>query len=157
MNERIIVVPIVQKGEYVLLGKKASGPAAYVGPWVIPGGGIEDYERGKKLVLEKKYLDTYFKGELLRELGEEARGLKIKTDTIRCTPALAKGILREDTRIKDGKETHMIFLEYLCDYESGEATPGDDMGQLAWFKKSELKTLQLMELTTKLFKELGWI
>ena len=61
------------------------------------------------------------------------------------------------TKNKHGEDTHYIFLEYLCEFESGDPKPADDIAELQWVAKENLKDTSVTAPSIKMYKELGWI
>jgi ADP-ribose pyrophosphatase YjhB (NUDIX family) len=158
MNTRIIVVGIVCKGGEVLLGKKDKGQPPYPDVWHTIGGGVNNLEKGFKLLKKKEYDNSYFHSELLRELSEEAPNLRVDAESVECIIPKYRNLLREDTTAgKDNKPVWMIFLEYLCRYQSGDIKPGSDIVHLKWVKKKDLKKESLTPPSKEMYKELGWM
>ncbi len=155
MEKRIIVVGIVTDVDKVLLGKKAKGRPPYPDVWHTIGGGVEDVSRAENLIKAGKYDDPYLHEELGREIREES-GIEIKNIRNICPKFRNKP--REDiTMGKHGKDTHFIFLEYLCELDSGEPKPADDIAELQWVKRCDLDKVKLTLPSTQMYKELGWI
>lgn len=155
MNKRVIVAGIICRGEEILLGKKTKGQLPYPDVWHILGGGVKDQERAKLLLEHQRYNDFYFCAELRREIEEEASikifNLRNICPDYRATPREAV------TPNKNGEETHYTFLEYLCEYESGTPTPGDDIAELLWLPISKLAEIQITEPSQEMYRELGWL
>jgi len=156
MHERIIVAGIIQKDNYVLFGKKLKDRPPYPNVWHIPGGGIDDdFAFAKKLITEKKFENKLFHEELKREIKEET-GLEIKN--IKCViPEYRENSREMETENKHGEMTHYYFLEYLCEYENGDPKPNDDLVELKWVQKNEIKDLVLTIPGQELFRELKLI
>ena len=136
MKSRVIVVGLIRKGNQVLLGQKPPGKGPYPNTWHIPGGGIE---------LEKENAEE----AILREIKEETN-LNIKN--------LKK--IAWDTDIepnKHGELTYYIFLQYSCDYESGELLPGDDIYHLEWVDVKSISGYNLNKPTKILFEKIGFL
>lgn len=158
MKTRIIVAGIIHNKDKVLLGKKDKGRPPYPNVWHTIGGGINDFEKGIKLIEEQDYDNPYFHEELIRELDEEAPNLKIDIEKIKCIIPEFRQTYREDTTIgKDGNPLHMIFLEYFCEYKDGDTTAADDIVKLKWFKKEDLKNTKLTLPSQEMYKELKWL
>jgi len=58
---------------------------------------------------------------------------------------------------KHGEMTHYLFLTYLAKYKSGIIKPGDDVNELRWFTKKELKSIKISRPSVIIFKSLSWI
>jgi 8-oxo-dGTP pyrophosphatase MutT (NUDIX family) len=156
-NNRIIVCGVVCNNEKVLLGRKAKGAPPYPDLWHTPGGGVKDFNKAKDLLLHKKYNDNYFLKELEREIKEETN-IKIK-NLINICPRYRENPREAVTNDKNGIETHYVFLEYLCDLDSNnkDIKPGDDIAELQWVKKTDLKKIKLTPPSFKMYEELGWL
>lgn len=135
MQSRIIVAAIIEKDGKFLLGQKPKNIGPYPNTWHLLGGGIK---------LEEESLEE----ALQREITEEA-GVKIEN--------IEKISFDEDYEPnKNGEMTHYIFLTFKAKCTE-EPTPSDDIEELQWFKKEELKDIVLTRPSEKLFKELGYI
>lgn len=155
MNTRYIVAGIVQKGDQVILGKKAKGRAPYPDVWHTPGGGTEDPQLSEQLITKEDYDNPYFHQELQRELREE---LGVEVTNIHCIVPRYRTTLREgNTPNKDGEPTHYYFLEYLCDYASGQLKPAADLAEAQWVNKTDLKGVNLTPPSQEMYRELGWL
>jgi len=157
METRVIVSAIIQKGDYILLGKKAKGRPPYPDVWHLLGGGVEDefQRQAIELIEQGDYNNMLFIKNLEREVWEESR-IEIKSiqnicPKYRTTPRETK------TNNKYGVLTHYIFLEYLCEYKSGKPTPNDDIKEVKWVDKRNLPNVQVTKPSHEMYKELGWI
>lgn len=136
MKARVIVVGLIEKEGKFLLGKKSKDVGPYPNTWHIPGGGVN---------LEEESLEN----ALRREIMEEA---SIEIEEIRRI-----GFDEDDEPDKHGEMTHYIFLAFRAKYKSGEVKPGDDMDELSWIDRDELKNLNLNKPSKKLLKSLNLI
>ncbi len=135
MKTRIVVTAIIKKEDKYLFGRKPKDVHPYPNTWNLLGGGMHLGEED----LEKA---------LRREIREEA-GIEITN--------IKKVTFNEDTSTnKLHEETAYIFLIFVVQYLSGELKAGDDIMELQWFTKEELKNIALNEPTKKLFKEIGF-
>jgi hypothetical protein len=119
------------------------------------GGGVNDVVRGQKLLATKSYDDQYFHEELAREMREES-SLEI-TNIVNICPRFRATPREATTNNKHGIPTHYIFLEYLCEFAAGTATPGDDIAQLQWVDKDTLFEVSLTPPSYEMYRELGFI
>ncbi len=127
---------IIERDGKYLMGKKPKGRGPYMGTWHLLGGGINLGEESPEEAIK-------------REIWEEAR-IKIKN--------IEKITFSEDiTKNHEGDEIQYIFLTHRAQYDSGELKPGDDIAELKWFNRDELKKIPLNPPTVRLFKELGWL
>jgi len=157
MEKRIIVCGIICNGDKILLGKKAKGIPPYPDVWHTLGGGVKDIEKTEQLLLGEEYNNEYFLKELKRELKEEAK-IKIN-NPINICPKYRKNPREAVTENKYGITTQYIFLEYLCDIDlsGGNSKPGDDIAELQWVERKNLKKVKLTPPSQEMYKELGWI
>lgn len=155
MKVRYIVAGVVQKDDSIALGKKAKGQPPYPDVWHTPGGGTEDLEKSRLPFNKGDFDNHYFHEELAREMHEEL-GVEIKN--VKCiVPKYRQNPREAETANKHGEMTHYYFLEYLCDYGSGELQADDDLAEARWVKKSELSSYSLTPPSQKMYKELGWL
>lgn len=157
MEKRIIVCGIVCNNNEVLLGRKSKGRPPYPDVWHTLGGGVSDNDKATQLLDARCYDDLYFHDELRRELKEEA-GIKI-LDPRNICPKYRDKPREAVTKNKHGIETCYTFLEFLCnlDPRGGIGQPGDDIVELQWIKKENLKKVQLTSPSQKMYQELGWL
>ena len=135
MKSAIIVSAIIQKGNKYLLGQKLKDTGPYPNCWLIIGG---------RAYVEKERLEESLRREIKEEANIEVKDIK-------------QVYFDEDYRNRKGEMTHLIFLTYLVQYKSGVEKPGDDIVQLQWFSKKDLKVIKIAPPSTKLYKHLGWI
>jgi ADP-ribose pyrophosphatase YjhB (NUDIX family) len=136
MHNRVIVSAIIEKDGTYLMGKKPKGKGPYPDTWHLLGGGMN---------LGQESSDDAVK----REIWEEA-GIKITN--------LKRVFFNDDmAKDKNGDDIHYVFLIYSAEYESGDPRPMDDIAQLKWFRKDEIKNIALNPPSVLLFQELGWL
>ncbi len=136
MNIRIVSGILIEKDGAFLFGKKRKDVGPYPNTWVMIGGGIR---MDRESIIEGA----------LREVEEEC-GLKISN--------LERLSFDEDYEPdKNGEMTHYLFIVFTAKYISGTPKAGDDVVELKWIKKNELKKYPLSRPSIKLFKELNWI
>lgn len=155
MLERYIVAAVVQDGDKFILGKKAKGRPPYPDVWHTPGGGVDDFEKAKDLYEKGDYDNGFLHEELQREIREEL-GVEIENiqnivPKYRSRPRVA------EIENKHGEMTRHYFLEYLCDYSSGEMKPNDDLVEAKWVTKDDLTNISLTPPSQEMYKELGWL
>ncbi|MBF8249711.1 MAG: hypothetical protein HW400_312 [Candidatus Levybacteria bacterium] len=136
MKSRIIVVGLIEKDGTVLLGKKFGNIGPYPNTWHNPGGGIN---------LDEESLKEALRREIKEEAGIEIQDIE------------QLGFDEDNEPDKHGEMTHYIFLDFKAKWLSGEINAGDDMKELKWIKKEELKKLNLNKPAQKLFKKLKFI
>ena len=131
MKSRLIVSAIIEyKGKY-LLGRKPKDIGPYPNTWHTIGGGVDP---------EQESIEE----GLRREVREEA-GIEI-TDLRRLT-------FDEDyTTDKKGQPVHYVFITYNAKALSNDVIAGDDIEQLRWFTKSEIKKLDMPKPSQNILK-----
>lgn len=134
MKSRLVVSAIFKKGDQYLFGKKQKDVAPYPNAWHLLGGGVN---------LEEENLEEAIRREVKEEAGIELGKLKRVSFDEDYEPN------------KHGEMTHYVFLVFESEYKSGELNAKDDIEELKWFHKSELKNIPLTRPSIKLFKELG--
>jgi len=136
MECRVIATAIIEHNGRLLLGQKPKDVGPYPNTWHLLGGGIK--------LGEESIIDA-----LKREIMEEAC---IEIFDIERIP------FDEDYEPnKHGEMTHYIFLVYRAKARTDKVIPADDIHELRWFDKKELKKIALTRPSIKLFKELGYI
>ena len=115
MKQRLIVCALISKNEQFLFIKQNKKGGAYPDTLHIPGGGIE---------LGEDIVDA-----LKREIREEV-AIEVKV----ITPF----DFYYDTIYYKGEMTQLIFLRFLCDYDSGEVKAGSDAKEFFWIKKEDV-------------------
>ena len=89
---------------------------------------------------------------------EEALKREIREETgIEIQNIEQLGFDEDNEPDKHGEMTHYIFLDFRTEWLSGEITAGDDMKELKWVKKDELKNLFFNRPAKKLLKKLNFI
>lgn len=136
MKYRIIVSAIIEKEGSYLFGKKPKDVGPYPNTYHLLGGGIDP--ENESLVVG-----------LQREIKEEAG--------ITLTDITPFSFAEADSVNKLGEDVHYFFHVFLTKYDSGELTPGDDIGELIWVKKEDIKKIPLPEPSQKVFTQLGFL
>lgn len=136
MKSRIIAVGLIEKDGDFLLGKKSGNVGPYPNTWHNPGGGVN---------LGEESLEEALRREIKEEAGIEIQNIE------------QLGFDEDKEPDKNGEMTHYIFLDFKARWLSGEIIAGDDMNELMWIKKDELKNLNLNRPAQKFFKKLNLI
>ncbi len=135
MKYRVIVSAIIEKEGKYLFGKKPKDVGPYPNTCHLLGGGVNPEEESLEEALR-------------REIREEA-GITLKNiERLSFDEGYAQN--------KYGEDVHYLFHVYKAEYESGEVTPGDDIAELMWLSKEDIKTAPFPTPSEKLFTELGW-
>lgn len=127
---QIGVGAVVFKDNKILLVKRKNPPAK--NQWAIPGGRLQ--------------LGETLREACQREILEET-GINIKVGELIYTFEVIE-------RRADGQILfHYVILDFLADYLSGTAIPGDDAIEVGWFSPQDIKSLDINPYTKKLLKE----
>lgn len=136
MKSRLIVAAIIENDGKYLLGQKPQNIGPYPNTWHLLGGGVE---------LDEESLTDAVKREIQEEAGLELTNIE-------------RASFDEDYEPnKHGEMVHYVFLVYKATALSQDARPKDDIVELKWFTKEELRSLSLTRPSIKLFRELGWL
>jgi len=136
MKSRLIVAAIVKKDDKYLLGMKPDNTPPYPNTWHLLGGGVN---------LDEENLEEAIRREVREEAGIELGEVRRVSFDEDYEPN------------KHGENTHYVFLVYEGEYKSGDLKAADDIHELKWFTRNELKEIPLTRPSIKLFKELGII
>lgn len=136
MKSRIIVVGLIKKDGKILLGQKPPGKGPYPDTWHLPGGGVN---------LEEENCEDAITREITEETGLQVKNIsKVAWDTD----------IEPD---KNGEETYYIFLQFICEHESGQLIAGDDMHHFEWIDINSLSNYNLNKPTKVLLEKLDYI
>ena len=136
MKTTVLVIGVIKKGDQVLLRKKPDGSPPYKETWYLFGGTLDSEHQNPE--------------EAIISSVKKLTGIDIKVtqplswDT-ECKPDL------------EGTDAFYIYLDCLCEYVSGELTPGPGIEKLEWVHVSDLKTYDLVPPSVKLFQKLGYL
>jgi len=134
MKTRVIVTTLIERNGKILLGQKPKDIGPYPNTWHLPGGGVN--------------LETESLVEAVSREVKEETGLDIEK--------LERLSFDEDYEPdKYGEMTHYVFLVYKVRPKTTTANAADDIIELQWFKKTELKNIPLTRPSIKFFKEIG--
>lgn len=106
---------VVFRGDEVLLIKRGKKP--FLGSWSIPGGGLNHGEALREAAMR----------EVLEETGVEIDILAL-IDVFEALP-------RETT--EDGPLRHMLLIDFVAEWITGEPQAGDDAVEAAFFPFEE--------------------
>lgn len=155
MESSYIVRGIVQKGDCIVLGRKAKGRPPHPDAWHLPGGGVEDAEKAAKLFRRGDYDNAYFHEEVQREIRAK---LSIEVKNIRClAPQYLDEPLEDEMPDEKGELTHYYSLQYICDYAGGELKAGDGLAGGKWIKRADLYKYALAPPDQAALRALGWL
>ena len=115
---------IIIEDNSVVLVKRGHAPLQ--GKWSIPGGVLEIGETLRKAVV--------------REVLEET-GLAVE-------PGELLGVFERVIADDQGKmRYHYVLIDFLCQRVAGELAAGDDADEVRWFRREELRGLELARET----------
>lgn len=122
MNSRVVVTAYIEQDGKVLLVKKKAGVGPYPDTWHLPGGGVN---------LGDESIDDAIKREVKEETGLDVKNIE-------------RIVFDEDFEPdKNSEMTHYIFLIYKMTANSFKAIAADDIVELKWVDRKELKDLPL--------------
>jgi len=136
MKTRIIVAAVIEEKGKILLGQKSKNRGPYPNTWHLPGGGVD---------LEIETLEEAMIREIKEETGLEVE--KLERD----------GFDEDYENDKHGELTHYVFLRFNVKVKDKKVKANDDLVELKWFKKEELKSTDLARPLVKHLKEKGII
>jgi ADP-ribose pyrophosphatase YjhB (NUDIX family) len=120
---------VVFKGAEVLLVRRGQEPARDC--WSLPGGLVE--------------LGETLAAAIVRELAEET-GLTV---TLLGIAAVAERIFPDP----DGRIAyHYVLVDYLCDYQAGELSPGSDITAARFVSLGDLADFDLPPFTAEVIR-----
>lgn len=135
MQTKVLIVAVVRKGNAVLMRKKPDGSSPYKETWYLFGA-----EATPNCVP-----DEVLKEHIQRQAGVTVKvGQKFSWDT-------------ETKHDLDGIEKFFVYLDAICEYESGELTLSPGIEKLEWVEISDLKKYDLVPPSVELFKKLGYL
>lgn len=134
MKTRIIVCAVIEKDGKFLFWRKPENVWPYPNIWHLIWGGVEEWESLQEAIL--------------REIQEEAN--------IACKIQTTLSFDEDITQNKHGEDVHYIFLSFLVKYHSGDMRADDDIKELHWFSKQEIKELPLNLPTQRLFQKINF-
>jgi len=135
METKVLIIGIVKKDGAILMRKKPDGSAPYKETWYIFGA----------TATPNVPADDAIKAEVFQKSGINVS---------------VKNKLSWDTEIKhdlDGVEKFFIYLDVICEYESGELTLSDGIEKLEWIKIEDLGNYDIVPPSRILFKKLGYL
>ena len=136
MNFRLIVSCVIEKDGKLLFGRKPPGIGPYADTWHLIGGGVNPLEES---------LEEAVKREIKEETGIEVQNIR------------KIGFDEDTTTDKHNQAIKYIFLYFHVEYRSGDLAPHDDISELKWVEKANLRSMQLNKPSIKVFKQLGWL
>lgn len=136
MKKTVLVIGIIKDGNRILLRKKPDGSPPYKETWYLFGGELN--------------ADNQDPEGVLRSTLRKQAGIDIK-------PVERLGWDTETKPDRDGNTTFYIYLDYLCEYTSGELVPAEGIEKLEWVPIEQLSNYDLVPPSRKLFKKIGYL
>lgn len=136
MKTTILVIGVIKNNDTVLLRKKPDGSLPYKETWYLFGGELNTDNQNPEEVL---------KATLRKQIG------------IEINPVKRLGWDTESKPDHDGETAYYVYLDYLCEYVSGDLIPGEGIERLEWVPISELENYDLVPPAKKLFAKLGYL
>ena len=135
METKVLIVGIVKKDGAILMRKKPDGSAPYKETWYVFGA----------VATPNVPADDAIRSEIFQKSGINVS---------------VKNKLSWDTEIKhdlDGVEKFFVYLDVICEYESGELTLSEGIEKLEWIKIEDLSNYDIVPPSRILFKKLGYL
>ncbi len=131
---RVGVGAVIIRDGLVLLVKRGHEPGK--GLWAIPGGAVEPGET----------LQAAAEREILEETG-----LVIHAGE----PIFAFDIIEKDNT--GALKFHYVVVDLIAEYISGEPVAADDAENARWLAPQDLTSLDVVPVTLKLLKKIGFL
>ena len=131
-----MIIGVVKKGNSILLRKKPEGSPPYKETWYLFGGELDLANPNPEKVL---------KTALKKQAGIE----------IKITHRV--GWDMETKPNHKGNMTFYIYLDYLCEYVSGELVPEQGIEKLEWIPIRKLFNYDLVPPSRTLLQEIGYL
>lgn len=136
MKTTILIIGVIKNGDKILLRKKLDGSPPYKETWYIFGAELNAENQNPE--------------EVLKAILKKQTGIEIK-------PTERLGWDTETKPNHDGEITFYVYLDYLCEYVSGDLVPAEGIEKLEWASISELGNYDLVPPSRKLFTKLGYL
>lgn len=135
MQTKVLIVAVIKRGNTVLMRKKPDGSPPYRQTW---------YLFGAEAVPDKSP-DEALKEHIRNQTGIEITiGKKFSWDS-------------EVKNDLDGIEKFFVYLDVICEYESGELIPAPGIEKLEWVSEAKLGEYDVVPPSAEVFKKLGYI
>lgn len=135
METKVLIVAVVEKDGAILMRKKPAGSSPYKETWYI-------FCAEAKSDISP---DDSVKAEVLGKAG---------------ITISVKNKISWDTEVKkdlDGVTKFFVYLDVMCQYESGELRPGEGIEKLEWVRPENLDEYDIVPPSRILFEKLGYI
>ena len=135
METKVLIVAVVEKDGAILMRKKPAGSPPYKETWYIFGAEAKSDTSPDDLV----------KAEVFGKAG---------------VLVTVKNKISWDTEVKkdlDGITKFFVYLDVMCEYESGELRAGEGIEQLEWVRPENLDEYDIVPPSRILFEKLGYI
>ena len=135
MQDKQVIVAIIENGSKILLRKKPNGSPPYKETWYLLGTEAVVGEDINKTITNYLKNEVGIEVELVREIGKDE---EIKQD-------------------HDGKTKRFIYTDILWKYKNGEPILPMGTEKIEWVEKEKLKSYDLVPPSVALFKKIGYI
>jgi len=115
---------LIFRGDEILMAQRGKQPL--IGWWSLPGGAVETGER----------LTDAIRREVLEETG-------LEIDPVELFEVFER-IMRDG---EGAAEYHYVLIDYLCEITGGKEQPGDDVSNVEWVRRGDLKNYTITEGT----------
>lgn len=135
MPTKVLIIAIIKKGNTVLMRKKPDGSPPYKQTWYLFGAEATADQSPNEALKE----------HVRRQTGIEITiGKKFSWDS-------------EVKNDLDGIEKFFVYLDVLCEYESGELTLSPGIEKLEWVEISNLSEYDIVPPSVEVFKKLDYL
>lgn len=125
----VVVSGIIHKDGKILIIRRHKGEIAFPEKWEFPGGKVENKDSCRST--------------LIREIAEET-SLKVKDNNI---------IYLGDYEFTRPDGFHVIGIDFLCEYKSGDVVISKDHTDFAWVTSKEAEKYDLIDGILERIKE----
>ncbi len=132
---KVLIIAVIKKGETILLRKKPEGAPPYKETWYLFGAELEP---GVSLEDSLNKLLQHQTGIQIRVVEQASWDTEVKNDL-------------------DDVLKQFVYLDVICEYVSGELTPGPGIERLEWASVDRLSEYDLVPPSRILFKKLGYL
>ena len=135
MQTKVLIVGVVEKDGAILMRKKPKGSPPYDETWYIFGATATP---------------DFSPDEAIKQEVREKAGVEI----------VVKNKISWDTEVKydlDGIEKFFVYLDVLCEYQSGELMLAAGIEKLEWVKLEDLHNYDIVPPSRVLFEKLGYL
>lgn len=135
MQTKVLIVGVVEKDDAILMRKKPDGSLPYSETWYIFGAEATPTQTPDEAIINQV---------------KQQAGVTVSV----------KNKISWDTEVKhdlDGIEKFFVYLDVLCEYESGELQLSPGIEKLEWVTREDLSNYDIVPPSKVLFEKLGYL